>query len=78
MNQSHEFYAERAAEAKAEAGKATLDNVRDRALRAEATWQMLADQAHAVKRRRERLESEKAAARAAEVQVTAAGIPSAE
>ncbi|MEL1251245.1 hypothetical protein [Aurantiacibacter gilvus] len=31
-----------------EAGKATLDNVRDRALRAERTWRSLADQAQKV------------------------------
>ena len=65
MSQSYEFYAARASEAAAEAKSATLDNVRDRALRAQATFQALADQARAVTRRRERLENEKAAARAA-------------
>ena len=65
MSQSYEFYAARASEAAAEAKNATLDNVRDRALRAQATFQALADQARAVTRRREKLENEKAAARAA-------------
>ena len=65
MSQSYEFYAARASEAAAEAKSATLDNVRDRALRAQATFQALADQARAVTRRREKLENEKAAARAA-------------
>ena len=35
--QTYEFYSARAAEAAADAQAATLDNVRDRALRAEAT-----------------------------------------
>ena len=45
---------------------ATLDNVRDRALRAEATWQALADQARAVARQRKKIETAKAEAREAE------------
>ncbi len=65
MSQSYEFYSARARESAVEAQDATLDNVRDRALRAQATFQALADQARAVTRRREKLESEKAAARAA-------------
>ena len=63
MSQSYEFYC--AKEAKAEAKAATLDNVRDRALRSEATWRGLADQARAVAKRREKLELEKAAEREA-------------
>ena len=65
MSQSYEFYAARASEAAAEAKTATLDNVRDSALRAQATFQALADQARAVTRRREKLDNDKAAARAA-------------
>lgn len=65
MSQSYEFYSARAKEAKAEAKAATLDNVRDRALRSEATWRGLADQARAVAKRREKLELEKAAEREA-------------
>ena len=65
MNQSYEFYSTRADEAKKDAMAATLDNVRERALRSEATWRALADQARAVTRQREKIEREKAAERAA-------------
>ena len=65
MSQTYEFYASRAREAAAEAKAATLDNVRDRALRSEATWLGLAQQARAVASRREKIEREKAAEREA-------------
>jgi hypothetical protein len=65
MSQSYEFYAERAREAADEAAAATLDNVRDRNLRAEKTWSMLADQARKVRIDREKAEATKAAQRAA-------------
>ena len=65
MSQTYEFYAARASEAAAEAKKATLDNVRERALRSEATWLGLAKQAQAVARRREKIELEKAVEREA-------------
>lgn len=65
MQQTHEFYTARAAEAAADAKAATLDNVRERALRAEKTWKSLADQARRVKAQREKLEAEKAAEREA-------------
>ncbi|KLI62962.1 hypothetical protein [Aurantiacibacter marinus] len=48
MSQSFAFYDQRATDAAAEAEKATLDNVRDRNLRAEKTWRALADQAQKV------------------------------
>ncbi len=48
MNQTLEFYTQRVSEAEAEAKAATLDNVRDRALRSAATWRGLADQARRV------------------------------
>ena len=48
MSQTFEFYDARAREAAAEAEKATLDNVRDRNLRAAKTWRCLADQARRV------------------------------
>ena len=38
MSAQHEFYLERVAEARAGASAATLDNVRERWLRSEATW----------------------------------------
>ena len=52
----------RAAEARADAETATLDNVRDRCLRAEAAWMVMADRA----RRTERLRAEQIAAKAAQ------------
>lgn len=64
MSQSYEFYAERAREAADEAAAATLDNVRDRNLRAVKTWSMLADQARKVRIDREKSEAVKAAQRA--------------
>lgn len=71
MSQTYEFYAARAAEAAADAKAATLDNVRERALRSQATWKALADQARAVSRQREKIEAEKAAAREIESGLTA-------
>ena len=65
-NPTYEFYSTRAAESAAEAKAATLDNVRDRALWSEATWQALADQARAVARQRKKIETAKAEAREAE------------
>lgn len=62
MAQSHQFYAERAREAAAEAKTATLDNVRERALRSAMTWRRLALIAKKVARGRERLKSDKAEA----------------
>lgn len=43
MSQTLEFYLARANEAAADATNATLDNVRDRALRSEAAWRDMAD-----------------------------------
>ena len=48
MTQTFEFYNARAEEAAKEAERATLDNVRDRNLRAEKTWRGLANQARRV------------------------------
>lgn len=67
MSQGYEFYMTRADEAAAEAEAAALDNVRDRALRAEATWRGLADQARAVAMERAKVEKEKAVQREAAV-----------
>ncbi|AKH44055.1 hypothetical protein FHS61_001371 [Altererythrobacter atlanticus] len=63
MALTFEFYDARAREAAAEAKIATLDNVRARALRSEATWRGLANQARAVATEREKVEQQKAAAR---------------
>ena len=65
MSQTYEFYSARAAEAAAEAKVATLDNVRDRALRSQATWTTLANQARAVAKQRQKIEADKAAEREA-------------
>lgn len=66
MSQTYEFYAERAKEAADEAAAATLDNVRERNLRAAKTWSMLAEQARKVKSDREKAEATKLAHRAAQ------------
>lgn len=66
MAQTWEFYAERAKESVAEARAAKLDNVRDRALRSEATWLGLADQARRVSEERTKVEREKSERREAE------------
>lgn len=61
----HEFYLERAAEALASANSATLDNVRDRWLRAEASWTEMAVRSQRTDAMRAKLFIEKAAERAA-------------
>jgi len=66
MSQTFDFYDARAKEAAAEAQAATLDNVRERNLRAEKTWRGLAEQARKVMTDRVRSEQERADRRAAE------------
>jgi len=61
----HEFYLERAAEARAVADAATLDNVRDRWLRSEASWTEIAAQSERGETIRAQLIAEKAMERAA-------------
>ncbi len=53
MAQSYEFYNDRADEAAARAQEATLDNVRNRDLRAEKSWRDLADRARKGEQARE-------------------------
>ena len=65
MSGQHEFYLERAAEARAGAGAATLDNVRERWLRSEATWTEMAQRSASGEKMREKLIAEKASERAA-------------
>ena len=48
MKQTYEFYDKRAREAALAAKEATLENVKDRNLRAEKTWRGLANQARKV------------------------------
>jgi hypothetical protein len=45
MSTQHDQFAARAEEARAEADAATLDNVRDRCLRAAAAWEAMAARA---------------------------------
>lgn len=66
MSQTFEFYDARANEAAAEAEAATLDNVRERNLRAEKTWRALATQAQKVMVDRSKAEAVRAERRAAE------------
>ena len=61
MSQTFEFYDARAKDAAAEAKAATLDNVRERSLRAEKTWRGLAEHARAVAEERARMVRDKAA-----------------
>jgi hypothetical protein len=61
-----ETYLARAAEARAEADAATLDNVRDRCLRSAAAWNEMAARAERTEKMRETLLADKARAAAAE------------
>ena len=65
MSSQHEFYLERAAEARATAGAATLDNVRDRWLLSEASWAEMALRSERNDQQRAKLMAEKTAERAA-------------
>ena len=76
MAQTFEFYDERAKEAAAEAKTATLENVRERALRSEKAWRSMADQARKVAHDRQQAEAERAARR--EIEAAAATLAEAE
>ncbi len=67
MNQSFTFLDTRAREAEAEAGRATLDNVRERAMRSAITWRTMADKALKVESDRARAEVERLARKADEL-----------
>ena len=60
MSAQHEFYLERAAEARAGASAATLDNVRERWLRSEATWSEMAARSERGEKMRRQLIADKA------------------
>ena len=66
MSATFEFYDARATEAAAAAKEATLDNVRERNLRAERTWRGLAEQSRKAAHDRAKQEHERAARREAE------------
>ena len=72
MSQTFEFYDARANEAAAEAEQATLDNVRERNLRAAKTWRGLADQARRIMVDRQKAERERAERRTAEEEASLA------
>lgn len=65
MSAQHEFYLERAAEARAVAGAATLANVRDRWLRSEASWTEMAARSERGEKMRAKLIAQKATERSA-------------
>lgn len=54
MSNQLDFYRARAAQAKADADAATLDNVRDRCRRSEAAWVELAERAERTEQMRDR------------------------
>ena len=60
-----DMYLQRAAEARADADRADLANVKDRCLRAEAAWLVMAERADRTERLRAAHEEAKAAALAA-------------
>jgi hypothetical protein len=60
MSSQYDFYLARAAEARADADAAKLDNVRDRCLRSEAAWAAMADRAGRTDKAREQRERDKA------------------
>lgn len=66
MADTYETLTERADVAAAAAARATLDNVRDRELRSEKVWRVLAEQTRARIEQREIQERESAERRAAE------------
>jgi hypothetical protein len=66
MSATHQFYNDRAADARRDAEKANLDNVRDRYLRAAVAWETMAARLGRTERMRAETEERKAAARATE------------
>ena len=52
MSTQLQFYVARAEQARADADAATLDNVRDRCLRSEAAWALLAERAARTEQKR--------------------------
>jgi hypothetical protein len=62
MSMSYDFCSARAREAATAAAEATLDNVRERALRAEAAWLVMAKRELSLQVAREKAKREKDAA----------------
>jgi hypothetical protein len=67
MSAQREFYLIRAAEARASAASATLDNVRNRWLQSEASWTGMAARVEHSDKMRAKLIAEKAAERASAI-----------
>ena len=65
MATNQEFYLARAAEARADANAANLDNVRDRCIRSALAWEDMAARAGRTDRMRAELDAKKAAEHAA-------------
>jgi hypothetical protein len=61
MSAQATFFHARAAEARSDADQATLTNVRDRCLRAEAAWSAMASRADRAERTRDQLAAAKSA-----------------
>ena len=59
MSQNYQFPIARANEAAVEAAQATLDNVRQRALRSEAAWHEMADRTLKMEKEREKARAER-------------------
>jgi hypothetical protein len=66
MSSQFEFYRARALEARADAEAATLDNVKERCLRAASAWDAMAARAERSDNHRAKAEAAKAAAAAQE------------
>ena len=69
MSTHHEFYLERASEARRDAALTTLQNVRERCLRAAAAWEQMAARVERTGRMRAETEAKKAAM-VAELQIS--------
>lgn len=61
MSATSDFYLARAAQSQREADETTLDNVRDRCLRAESAWRAMADRLLRSETERQRQAADKAA-----------------
>lgn len=68
MSQTWDFYDERARHAEAEAGKAVLDNVRERELRSAKAWRGMADRQLMIDAERVKADEARAERRAAELE----------
>lgn len=68
MSSHHEFYLERAAEARRDADATQLQNVRERCLRAAEAWEQMAARVERTGRMRAETEAKKAAALVVEAQ----------